>query len=319
MQPSAFADRITSVNERFKNLIRERDDKLAIVLLVIMSLLMIIANRLVYPLLETPNSRFEILISISLAGVVLAEMAALSIWTVLSSQRFLTRLLILLVSTIVLLAAWLFGYGSTLSANTGLDLSVTDVVWIVFSNLFRQEPLYYIGWIPLLFLALCAPLIVLRFFGSRVLARIDLPAPPTRQPVTISGLMLATGLVAFTTAALQLPALIGDQQANIWATSGAFAGVFFLIGLLFVLPAVLILFSNKRSFAFWSPVILLTSSVTAVGIVWFFIGFTNSKLVLRDEDWLVPIQFTSSAMLMVIIATGIMRLFGYRLTTSVRS
>jgi hypothetical protein len=306
VQRFQFTIKISSVNERFKNLIRERDDKLAIVLLAILGFLMVLTNRVIYPLLESPKSSFESSISVSLFAVVLAEVAVLSIWTVLSSQSFITRLQILFVATIVLFASWLLGYSSTFDTDIGL-------------NLRNREQLYYVGWIPLLFLAMCVPLIVLRFFASRVLAPIDSATLPTRQPVTISGLMLATGLIAFTVAALQLPALIGNRQADIWAASGAFAGVFFLIGLVFVLPAVLILCSSKRSFLVWSPVILVGSALAGLGIVACFVYLVNGQAVLRDDDWIIPLQFTASAMLVIIIAIGIMRMFGYRLMKSAKA
>ena len=292
---------INDVDERFKNLTRRRSDRLAIVLLALSGWGMLLANRCVYPMLELADPRFEIL-SVALVGIVISEFALLSTWTVLSHQPFAKRLQFLFVAALLLLASWMLGYVSTFSSEVGLDI-------------LNRELIYYFGWIPLALIAMSVPLIVVRFFGSVVLAPGGKSeARLVRQPVTISRLMVATGIIASSLALLQLPGVAARaNQADIWAASGRIAGVFFLLGLLFVFPTVLILFSTKRRFWIWSPLLLMLSVVVCLGVGILFSVFSGFKINWSiDEQW-PPIVAVLASMVCFQIGIGVIRLLGYRL------
>jgi len=298
------AERINSVNDRFKNIQHQRDVKLAIVILALFGFLLLIGNRFVYPLLESPNSKFEIMFSIVLMGAIVAQFALISTWTVLSNQSFVSRLQFMAVASFLLLASWALGYISTFSSDVGL-------------NLRNREPFYYVGWIPICLLGISLPLIVLRFFGSRVLAIRDSAAQPERQPVTTASLMITTALIAFVLSSVQLPTLLGNRQVDIWMASGGFAGAFFLIGAVFVLPTVLILFSTKRRFLVWSPILLLLAIACSLGVFYIFAWLSGFRI--RGNDPLIAFAVaTTSAMMTYLVGILIIRLFGYRLAKATK-
>lgn len=296
-------NRESTLNEILKNVIRRRDIQLGWVLLALIAFVMVAANRFVFMLTGMPVSEIERYISYSLSGVVMAEFALLAVWTVLISQPFLRRIQFLVFASVVLLAAWLLGYVTTFSGEVGIN-------WA------NDQLLYYLGFLPLIFLGVALPLIVLRFFFSRVLTLIHDPQPPFRQPVTTGGLMMATAIVAFVLATVQLPALIGVQQADIWRASGMFAGIGLLISLVVVLPWTMVLCSSRRNFFIWSFVSLATTLFLTVGVMAILL---RSRRSLQLDEILIPAQIAGTAMFVFLMGIAALRLFGYRLTKSIPS
>ncbi len=287
------------MDDRFKNLIRRRDYKLAIVAFAILGSIMLLANRFAYPLLESPQTKLQIHLSFAVIGIMVGEIALLAAWVALSSQTLWKRIQFLFVCSLLLIAAWLLGYLSTFDSDVGI-------------NWRNREPIFYLGWLPLVFLATALPLIILRFFTSLVLAPYDSLTPPTRQRVTTMSLLLTTTLVAFVLATIQLPAMIGNAQSDNWAASGGFAGVFFLIGLLIVLPSVLVLCSSRLNFLIWSVATLTAGVLMATGAMYLLISITRSQWRPNDE-MLIPAQVSAAGMACFLLGIFVIRLSGYRL------
>ena len=288
------------MNERFKNLNYRPDTTLGIVLLSMTCLVMLLANRFAYPLLGTPTSEFERHLSYSLSGVVIAEFALLAIWVVLSNHSLMRRFQFLFCASTALLAAWLLGYLDSFSEVVGFN-------WA------HDQLIYYLGILPLLFLATSLPLIGLRLFFSRVLAPLHGPQPPVRRPLTTAGLMVTTAIIAFVLATAQLPMLVEADSGDTWGAIGIFAGLTFMISLVVVLPNVLVLCSSRRSFLPWSVVALGVSLPLTAGIIVTLSSLTWAGYPLSKDELLVLVQVVVSGMMVFLLGIASMRSFGYRL------
>ena len=94
------------------------------------------------------------------------------------------------------------------------------------------------------------------------------------------------------------------------------SGCSFLVGLLTVVPAVLFLCSRRRSFLFFSSVLMTAGSLLIwliiVGVFW-----ATGAWIARQDVWAI-FEGTLAATVTFAVGIGIIRMFGYRLAKEVK-
>lgn len=285
-----------TMDNRYENLQPQRIRKLGFVLLALFSILLLANNRVIYPLLEAggPSNWYQGVLA-AMCGVVFAQFSLLAIWSVLSPQPLLRRLLFLICGAVALITAWSLGFAGTRVQTESID-------WLA------QEEIWVLGFLPIVFLAHALPLVGARLFGSLVLAQDG--EVPQRRHVSIAGLLGATGVVAFALAAAQLLTRLGMHQTEIFVIASVASGIAFAFGLLGALPAVLLLFSRRKFFWVWSILlILLAPGITAA----IFGGLRLFRLSPPGSTWIF-VTLSAGYMIVLTIGIGNLRLLGYRLT-----
>ena len=131
-----------------------------------------------------------------MCGVVFAQFSLLGIWSVLSPQSLLRRVMFLVCAAIALIAAWTLGFVATRYPDP--DQSIR---WL------ELEEFSVFGFVPFVLLAHALPFDGLALFSSTVLVQLD--QVPPRQFVSIAGLLFATGIIAFAIAAIKVPTGLG--------------------------------------------------------------------------------------------------------------
>ena len=280
----------------YENLQPVRMRKLGGVLLAFLVLAMLANNRAIYPILESGGPSWYQGFFAAMCGVVVSQFSLLAIWSVLSSHSLLRRSVFLGSAGTALIAAWLLGFVATCFPEP-----VESIRWLAL------EEVYLLGYLPIVFLAHAIPLIGLRLFGSLVLAQIG--TFPIRRPVSIAGLLGSTGIVGVALAAIQFVTLMGMSHVEALGIGGIAAGIAFAIGLLGVLPAVILLFSQRRLFWAWSIMAWLYAAGLTAAI---FGGLRLLQLLPAGTMWIFVILLTTE-MFMVTLGIGIMRMMGYRL------
>lgn len=283
------------MDNRYENSQPARIRKLGYVLLGMFAILMLANNRSIYPLLEAGGpSNWHQGVFAAMCGVVFAQFSLLAIWSVLSPQSLLRRLLFLICAAVALVTAWTLGFATSWDP-------LESFAWR------ESEEFFLFRFLPFVFLAHALPLMGLRLFGSTVLAKNE--QVPCRRSVSIAGLLSTTGIIAFALATIQLPTRVHVAYAEMWAIGGVAAGIAFTLGLLVVLPAVLLLFSRRRFFGVWSVFLpLYAAGITAA----IFGGLRSFRLSPPGSTWIFA-TLLASAMTVIVIGIGIMRLLGYRL------
>ena len=284
------------MDNQYENLQPSRIRKLGFVLLGAFIISILANNRTIYPILEAGGPRSHQGFFAAMCGVVFAQLSLLGIWSVLSPQSLLRRVMFLVCTAIALIAAWMLGFVATRYPDP--DQSIR---WL------ELEEISVVGFLPIVFLAHALPLIGLRFLSSTVLVQVD--QVPRRRAVSIAALLRTTGIVAFVIAAIQIPTLLGLSHTEALAIAAVGAGIAFAIGLLGVLPAVLLLFSRRRFFWIWSSVFVLYAAATTLAI---FSGLRLFQLSPPDSAWLFVVLVVSQ-MIVVVVGIGILRMLGYRL------
>jgi hypothetical protein len=290
------------MDDKFQNIQRARSRILATALLTLLFIGFVFANYSAYSGFERPHPVWGEWFQFWILGVVFAELALLAVWTTFSSQVFGQRVVFLLASATILVSAWLLGYIEAMPLDVGLNLA-------------NAESVYFLGWLPLLLLAMSLPLTVVRFFSSRVLV-LQFEATPPRKRVSTRGMMLATTVIAVVLSAVQVPAMGGMEQVALWTTSGGFAGFFFLLGLLIVLPVSLLLLSRRKRFFRWA-----LASVGGVILVTLAVSYC---LVFAIRQRAPPVSVVASmatavthvslaGMVTFLLGIRTIRAFGYRL------
>jgi hypothetical protein len=295
------------VKDEIKKSVMQRDAKIGCVLFGVMTILFLLNNRFVFPLLDRfgggPPQNFQEYLVFAMLGVVLGQAALLSIWTVLSPQTLLTRFSWLVCAIVPLAAAWMLGYMTFFDPDVGL-------------NFRNREELYYAGYFPCLFLALSLPIIALRFFGWRVLGSQYDDSTPKRKPLSIVGFMVTTSIVCGALAFAQVPVLTGITAARNWEGVGVTSGFMFAVGLFIVFPAVLLLFSRRFNFGLWAPV-LLVLQLSAVALPFFV--FQLQRRTFQIGQVMLPVVIIGTGIIVLVLGILVIRFFGFRLVKAERS
>ncbi|MFK7766585.1 MAG: hypothetical protein AB8B55_05140 [Mariniblastus sp.] len=285
------------MDDRFKNLIAKRDSRLGWVFLATLVVLMLTVNRFIYETISGASSPQKAWLPFLMGGVVAGEFSLLAVWAALGHQSLIRRLLFLASSTFALFSAWLLGYTATFSQEVGMNWQ-------------HREELYTCGIIPLLLMAISVPLFGLRLFFKRVIAP-EHESAPSNSPITISSLLLATAVVALVVFLANLGAPETIPPNDFLKFIGLPSGIFFLCGLVIVVPTVLLTLDTRRSFFVWAFVMLLTTVTLNFGITMVLTTFVDPKIELQDSFPLLLL--TSSAMVVFLIGIATIRLFGFRL------
>ncbi|MDG1874608.1 MAG: hypothetical protein P8J27_11905 [Mariniblastus sp.] len=293
------------MDDRFQNLIRQRQTKLAWILLGLFWIALLAVDRLAYPLLRSPDGPIMEFISLSIIGIVPAQFILLAIWTVLGEGTLGRRLLFLSCTFAAIISAWMLG----LIASFGED----------YVSLKQRREVLIWGLLPVLFLSLCTPLAILKTFFKRKLSLSK--DSPVQNQTTISGLMMITSVVAISLASPQVLLMSeftsNDQNfdfANFWFFIGILSGASFLIGLIIVLPTTLILFSTRRNFLISSAILFVATALLTAGAISQILNLWSGAVFWNISQ--VKIQPVLSAMLTVITGIAIMRMFGFRLRST---
>ena len=275
------------------------DRNLGKILLVLLVIVMLVANRTIYPLLASPSIRGSSalvpIMSFCLCGIIVSEFSLLAIWTILSPQPFYRRIQFLVTGLVALLAAWLLGFAAMMDPLESLR-------WL------QWNVIYAFGLLPIALLAGSLPITALRFFASWQISWND--KQPTRRSISIGGLMMATAIVGSAFAAVQLPMKLNPANV-VWSSVGILSALAFGFGLLAVLPCVWILLSPRRSFGLWSAVLPIVAGGTTLG------GLLALRYMVRNPGWIEawpPALIITTAVLFTAFGLGIIRLLGYRLT-----
>ncbi len=287
--------------KRVEVLNRRRDRTLGWILLAILVALMLVSDRLIYPLMTSAAPRgwrtTVLVVCLGLGGVTIAQVALLAIWAVLSADSLVRRLRFLVAGLVALVAAWVLGMVSTME-------NLERIQWL------QIDELYACGLLPIALLAGSLPILGLRRFGARQIAGRDVQ--PIRQFVSIGGLMVFTAMVGFALAALQLPLQL-ERGGQIWPLIGILAAAAFGYGLFVILPTVWVLMSPKRSYLIWTPALIAAMAGLSVAVT------LGIGVLLRPyrapEIWPAVVMMTS-AQAFISFGLGIARLFGYRLVTA---
>ncbi len=282
------------LNERFDNLVRARDLKLAWVLLTLFCVLVLATSRMSYWIVGFPSSTWMQHLSRAVIGILIATASLVSVWTTLGEGSLIRRILFLAFAALAIFAAWALGLMAAFYPEP--------------VRLSAREEVYFFGLLPSVFLALCLPLIISRWLFGLVLADQQQDSP-TRAPVTTLGLMTVTALIGCCLAGVRLFTL-GVQEEVVLMPLGIMCGSSFLIGLFAVLPAVLLLCSRQRNFGIWSPVIILGGNVLIGGTIVGILKATGAWIPLQDV-WAI-FEGSLVATTTFTIGIGIIRLFGYR-------
>lgn len=271
---------------------------------------MLVVDRFTYSVIGFSELDWMYLaIYFSVIGIVAAQFILLAIWATLGEGSLVRRLLFLICAFVAMTSAWLLG--------------VADWFGDELVALHRREEILLLGVVPVLFLSLSMPLIVLRCFFSRQLSVTD---APIKKSITTFGLMVITGVVATSLASAQILLVseifkqeLNPGTANLWFFVGIYSGVSFLIGLALVLPTAVFMFSPRGNFFLRSAALLAYAALLTFSSI-YCISLIYS--VIRSQDIWPTFQFLASivetAVLAVIIGIGIMRLFGYRLYKATR-
>ena len=283
------------MDERFENLIRARDLKLAWIELGLFCVLLLAASRLSYWVVGFPSTNLMRHLGYVVIGMLIAAACLISVWTTLGEGFLARRCLFLACTATAILAAWMLGLTASFYPES--------------VRLTSREEVHFLGLLPTVFLALCIPLIIVRSLFGFLLADRHKDIPP-KAPITTAGLMLVTALVGCCLGGVRLTtAVIGGS--NVLYPIAFLSGGSFLIGLLAVLPAVVLLCSIRRNFLVWSLVLNLIGSLLFTGAILGVALITGAWM--SSQDALAIFECSLAATATFSVGIGIIRLFGYRL------
>ena len=299
------------MDDRFENLIRKRDCKLAWTLLGLFCVMAIAVSRLSYWVVGFASTNLMRHGSYLTIGILIAVACLMSVWATLGPGSLIRRTLFVACAAATILAAWMLGLMACCS--TELD------------RLFSRDEFYALGLLPTIFFSLCLPLITLRWLFGFVLAEPHEEAAP-KEPITTLSLMTVTALTGCCLAGVGMARQLSGANPAVGPSPGSaivieepilfplaiISGCSFLIGLLAVLPAVMFLCSRRRSYMVWSLVLNLIGSLLFVGVVSLIFRITGAWIALQDMFAIFEGSLAATATFSVGI--GIIRLFGYRIT-----
>ena len=289
--------KVSKLDERFQNLIRTRDRRLAWILLALFCILMLVASRLSYWMVGFPSTTLMQHLSSIIIGMLIGLTCLISVWTTLGEGSLIRRIIFLACSAAAIFAAWMLGLVASFYPESVM--------------LSGREEVYALGLLPTVFLTLCLPLTISPSVFGLVLAD-QQNESPVKAPITTVSLMTVTAIVGCCLGGIRWFMTISEEGImGIASGIAIMSGVSFLVGLLTVVPAVLFLCSRRRSFLFFSMVLMTAGSL----LIWLIIVgiFAATGAWISSQDVLSILEGTFAATVTFTVGIGIIRMFGYRL------
>ena len=260
---------------------------------------MLVASRMSYWIVGFPSTTLMQHCSRIIIGMLIGLACLMSVWTTLGEGSLIRRIMFLACSASAVFAAWTLGLAASFYPES-----------VRFGD---REEIYALGLLPTIFLALCLPLTITRLIGRFVLAE-QQNESPVKAPITTVGLMTVTAVVGCCLGGIRWFMTISEE--GIVSGIAIMSGCSFLVGLLTVVPAVLFLCSRRRSFLFFSSVLMTAGSL----LIWLIIVgvFWATGAWITSQDIRAILEGTLAATVTFTVGIGIIRMFGFRLAEEMK-
>jgi hypothetical protein len=177
----------------------------------------------------------------AILGMMSAQACVLSVWLVLGDEPLQQRVALVSLAFLAAASSWALGGALTLDIDQSFN---SQTEWKI---------VYFLGLIPVILLGLSIPLLIMRFFFSRRIARSSSPrafAGKNSYRFSIGQLLILTTLIGIVGGGIEITKNLINPQVNHWVIGGVVTAYSLAVGLLVVVPFVIALLRQDRR-SFW--------------------------------------------------------------------